>query len=153
RAGFRLTRPPRRDTIPPGRTGRAPVPVSTGDRVRDVDLKGAGAAPRPGPGPITSGHLPGKASGGNRARGTPSPSPKNGFPMDRLFLLAALSGAHLAALADAGAPPEAVERATLHVGQERGDLRGNDNRVIQGAIDHLANLGGGTVRVGPGRYA
>src|SRR5262249_9558156 len=33
-----------------------------------------------------------------------------------------------------------------------GDIRGGDQRAIQAAIDYVANLGGGTVRVGPGRY-
>jgi len=44
-------------------------------------------------------------------------------------------------------------RPVLHVGIEQGDLRGSDQRVLQAAIDYLANLGGGTVRIGPGRYA
>jgi parallel beta-helix repeat protein len=31
-------------------------------------------------------------------------------------------------------------------------MRGGDNRVLQAAVDYVARLGGGTVRVGPGRY-
>jgi parallel beta-helix repeat protein len=48
---------------------------------------------------------------------------------------------------------EAEEGAVLHVGIEDGDVRGNDQRAIQAAIDYVANLGGGTVHVGPGRYS
>jgi parallel beta-helix repeat protein len=72
--------------------------------------------------------------------------------MNRLLLLGMLFGLPFAAFAGAGEREGAAERATLRVGQDQGDLRGQDHRVIQAAIDHLANLGGGTVRVGPGRY-
>jgi parallel beta-helix repeat protein len=43
-------------------------------------------------------------------------------------------------------------RAEILVGIDEGDLRGNDNRVLQAAIDQVAALGGGTVRIGPGRF-
>jgi hypothetical protein len=43
-------------------------------------------------------------------------------------------------------------RPVVRVGAEQGDLRGQDHRVIQAAIDYLANLGGGTVEIAPGRY-
>jgi hypothetical protein len=43
-------------------------------------------------------------------------------------------------------------RPVLRVGTDQGDLRGNDQRVLQAAVDYLANLGGGTVEIGPGRY-
>ncbi len=72
--------------------------------------------------------------------------------MNRLLLLGALSGLPLASLGGKDVPREPVEKAAVRVGQEQGDLRGTDHRVIQAAIDHLANLGGGTVHIGPGRY-
>jgi parallel beta-helix repeat protein len=40
----------------------------------------------------------------------------------------------------------------IRVGIDDGDVRGGDNRAVQAAIDYVGNLGGGTVRVGPGRY-
>jgi parallel beta-helix repeat protein len=38
------------------------------------------------------------------------------------------------------------------VGIDSGDLRGGDHRALQAAVDYIAGLGGGTVRIGPGRY-
>jgi hypothetical protein len=43
-------------------------------------------------------------------------------------------------------------RITIHVGQNEGDLRGHDDRILQAAIDTLARMGGGTLRIGPGTY-
>ncbi|MFO1497839.1 MAG: right-handed parallel beta-helix repeat-containing protein [Verrucomicrobiota bacterium] len=43
-------------------------------------------------------------------------------------------------------------RAQIRVGIDEGDLRGNDNRVLQAAVDYVARLGGGSVSIGPGRY-
>jgi parallel beta-helix repeat protein len=43
-------------------------------------------------------------------------------------------------------------RVEVRVGIDEGDLRGSDHRVLQGAIDYVAGLGGGVVNVGPGRY-
>jgi hypothetical protein len=43
-------------------------------------------------------------------------------------------------------------RITIHVGQNEGDLRGSDDRILQAAVDTLARLGGGTLRIGPGEY-
>ena len=40
----------------------------------------------------------------------------------------------------------------VRVGIDEGDLRGSDHRVLQGAVDYVAGLGGGVVNVGPGRY-
>src|SRR5262245_5045265 len=45
-----------------------------------------------------------------------------------------------------------VQSAEIHVGIEEGDLRGSDHRALQAAVDYVAGLGGGTVRIGPGRY-
>src|SRR5205809_4898551 len=46
-------------------------------------------------------------------------------------------------------PPAGAE---IRVGIDDGDLRGNDQRALQAAVDYVAGLGGGTVHIGPGRY-
>src|SRR4051812_27974334 len=56
----------------------------------------------------------------------------------------------IARLALADAPDR---RVAIDVGQQSGAIRGEDGRAIQAAIDYAAGLGGGTVRVGEGRYA
>jgi len=38
------------------------------------------------------------------------------------------------------------------VGREGADLVGDDNRVLQAAVDYIAGLGGGTVEIGEGEY-
>src|SRR5262249_31777127 len=43
-------------------------------------------------------------------------------------------------------------RAEVRVGTDAGDFRGDDQRALQAAVDYIAGLGGGTVRIGPGRY-
>jgi Right handed beta helix region len=48
--------------------------------------------------------------------------------------------------------PQSSNQAEIRVGTDQGDLRGNDHRVLQAAIDYAASLGGGTVSIGPGRY-
>jgi parallel beta-helix repeat protein len=42
--------------------------------------------------------------------------------------------------------------AEIHIGIDDGELRGNDHRALQAAVDYVSRLGGGTVWVGPGRY-
>jgi len=44
------------------------------------------------------------------------------------------------------------ERITVRVGQKRGTFVGRDHMVLQAAVDYVARLGGGTVRIGPGTY-
>jgi hypothetical protein len=44
------------------------------------------------------------------------------------------------------------QNLTLSVGQNEGDLQGNDDKVIQAGIDYLHRLGGGTLHVLPGVY-
>ena len=44
------------------------------------------------------------------------------------------------------------ELPVIRVGQEKGDMVGRDNRVLQAAVDYIGNLGGGTVLIGPGDY-
>jgi len=48
--------------------------------------------------------------------------------------------------------PNWNERLTLTVGQKTGDLRGSSDKVIQAAVDYVARLGGGTVKILPGQY-
>lgn len=43
--------------------------------------------------------------------------------------------------------------AEIRVGPSEGDIRGNDQRALQAAVDQVASLGGGTVRIGAGRDA
>jgi parallel beta-helix repeat protein len=64
------------------------------------------------------------------------------------LILAAWIGA---ALADEPQAPPA-QRAEIRVGIDAGDLQGNDQRALQAAVDYVAQLGGGTVRIGPGRF-
>ena len=48
--------------------------------------------------------------------------------------------------------PRWDEQFTLTVGNEKGDLCGTDQRVIQAAVDSVARMGGGTVRLLPGSW-
>jgi hypothetical protein len=48
--------------------------------------------------------------------------------------------------------PAWEERLTLTVGTEKGDLVGSGEKVIQAAVDAVARLGGGTVRLLPGTF-
>src|SRR5262249_36767230 len=56
------------------------------------------------------------------------------------------------AATSAGPPPREPRRVEVRVGIDEGDVKGSDNRALQTAVDYVAGLGGGTVRVGPGRY-
>ena len=38
------------------------------------------------------------------------------------------------------------------VGIRDADMVGSDHRALQAAVDYVANLGGGTVEIGPGEY-
>ena len=48
--------------------------------------------------------------------------------------------------------PNWDERLTVTVGGEKADLVGSSDRVIQAAIDYVARLGSGTVKILPGVY-
>ena len=48
--------------------------------------------------------------------------------------------------------PDWQRQLTISVGRDHGDLRGHDQRVIQAAVDYVARLGGGTVKILPGEY-
>jgi len=41
---------------------------------------------------------------------------------------------------------------TLTVGQDKGDLRGNDDKIIQAGIEYLNRFGGGILQIYPGIY-
>jgi hypothetical protein len=47
-----------------------------------------------------------------------------------------------------------TERRTIRVtvGPQDADIIGSDHRALQAAVDYVANLGGGRVDIGPGRY-
>ncbi|MCR4411916.1 MAG: hypothetical protein NUV77_05750, partial [Thermoguttaceae bacterium] len=66
-----------------------------------------------------------------------------GEPVDPV-LLRATSGDHV--------EPKWDTRLTVTVGPAKADLVGTDHRVLQAAVDYVAALGGGTVRVLPGIY-
>ncbi len=48
--------------------------------------------------------------------------------------------------------PKWEEMFTLTVGNDKGDLCGKDQRVIQAAVDTVARMGGGTVKLLPGTF-
>lgn len=53
---------------------------------------------------------------------------------------------------DTAVEPDWSQRLTITVGQEKADLVGTSDRVLQAAVDYVARLGGGTVHVLPGTY-
>lgn len=53
---------------------------------------------------------------------------------------------------DAVAEPNWAERLTITVGPKDADLVGTGQRALQAAVDYVARLGGGTVKVLPGEY-
>lgn len=53
---------------------------------------------------------------------------------------------------DARHAPRWEELFTLTVGNDAGDLCGKDQRVIRAAVDSVARMGGGTVKLLPGTW-
>ena len=49
-------------------------------------------------------------------------------------------------------PVRAPRRISVTVGPRRGDFRGRDDKIIQAAMDYVARLGGGEVRLYAGTY-
>lgn len=47
---------------------------------------------------------------------------------------------------------EMKERPRIRVGHRDADIIGTDHRALQAAVDYVAQLGGGTVEIGPGEY-
>src|SRR4051794_7277202 len=75
--------------------------------------------------------------------------PHSGGARLALMLATVLLGSGRAAGAE---PAPAAAPAEVRVGIDEGDFRGADHRALQAAVDYVAGLGGGTVRIGPGRY-
>ncbi|MFO1064188.1 MAG: right-handed parallel beta-helix repeat-containing protein [Pirellulales bacterium] len=48
--------------------------------------------------------------------------------------------------------PKWDEMPVITVGRSNADLNGNDDKVLQAAIDYMGRMGGGTVKVLPGTY-
>src|SRR5262245_28770908 len=53
---------------------------------------------------------------------------------------------------DDAVEPDWSERVTITVGPKEADLVGATEKVLQAAVDYVARLGGGTVKVLPGTY-
>ena len=53
---------------------------------------------------------------------------------------------------DKAVQPVWQETLTVTVGNQNADIVGSDQRAIQAAVDHVARLGGGTVRIQAGTY-
>lgn len=53
---------------------------------------------------------------------------------------------------DAAVQPQWEETLEVTVGVKNADIVGSDQRAIQAAVDHVARLGGGTVRIKAGTY-
>jgi parallel beta-helix repeat protein len=74
-----------------------------------------------------------------------------------LFLLVIVISSTTVALAEDGAPSmnrpmRARSELTLTIGQNEGDLQGNDDKVIQAGVEYLSRVGGGTLHILPGVY-
>ena len=63
-----------------------------------------------------------------------------------------LEGGPRATSGDAAREPRWDERLEIRVGPREADLVGSSDRVLQAAVDYVAALGGGTVRILPGEY-
>jgi len=53
---------------------------------------------------------------------------------------------------DEVAEPDWEKRLSISVGPRKADLVGTNEKVLQAAVDYMARMGGGTVRVLPGEY-
>jgi hypothetical protein len=53
---------------------------------------------------------------------------------------------------DSAVEPKWDEKLTITVGNHAGDLIGNNEKVLQAAVDFVARFGGGTVKILPGTY-
>ena len=53
---------------------------------------------------------------------------------------------------DTASEPNWEERLTITVGNHDADLIGNSEKVLQAAVDAIARLGGGTIKILPGTY-
>jgi parallel beta-helix repeat protein len=66
--------------------------------------------------------------------------------------LALLASTPVPGVQGAGPASASARGADFSVGILDGDIRGNDHRALQAAVDYVGSLGGGTVSIGPGRY-
>lgn len=83
------------------------------------------------------------------------------YPLLTLILVAALSAPAAerppvlvprATSSDTAVEPDWSQRVTVTVGNDKADLVGSTDRVLQAAVDYVARLGGGTVKILPGTY-
>jgi len=58
----------------------------------------------------------------------------------------------VARLSPAAESSRLIANTEIRVGIQEGDIRGEDHRALQAAVDYVAGLGGGTVYVGAGRF-
>ena len=49
-------------------------------------------------------------------------------------------------------PVRIPRQLTLTIGQDKGDLQGKDNKIIQAGIEYLHRMGGGVLQIYPGTY-
>ena len=54
--------------------------------------------------------------------------------------------------ADSSTSSTTVQGPVIRIGIDKGDIRGDDHRELQAAVDYVAGLGGGTVQIGPGKF-
>lgn len=92
---------------------------------------------------VTSAAALGGPAGATRPAGEARASQPQGDPRPPVTDPRATSG-------DVRHGPTWDERFTLTVGNDRDDLCGRDQRAIQAAIDTVARMGGGTVKLLPG---
>ena len=57
-----------------------------------------------------------------------------------------------ATLGDSVVEPAWEQRLTVTVGPANADIAGTSEKAIQAAVDYVARLGGGTVKILPGTY-
>jgi hypothetical protein len=53
---------------------------------------------------------------------------------------------------DTAVEPDWTQQVSITVGPEKADLAGSTDRALQAAVDYVARLGGGTVRILPGTF-
>ena len=83
---------------------------------------------------------------------TPGDEPVRTAPLGRRRFLAGLAAAAGGAVNARAGDAAWFDRLTVTVGTNSGDLVGHGDRAIQAAVDRVARLGGGTVRLLPGTY-
>jgi hypothetical protein len=79
-------------------------------------------------------------------------SDKCASALSYLTVCAAIVNFQVARAADPSPTSVAAEISSVTVGQHAGDFRGDDHRTLQAAVDYVAGLGGGTVRIEAGQY-